>query len=68
MSYMLADPTVIRDFSWTGAENVEKAMAENKKWDLGLEGSPGFGRIAELLPQQFLSDFSEPMRRCDTSS
>ncbi|RCN29063.1 VWA protein [Ancylostoma caninum] len=25
------DPKVIRDFSWTGAESVEKTMAENKR-------------------------------------
>ncbi|KHJ86895.1 VWA protein [Oesophagostomum dentatum] len=25
------DPKVIRDFSWTGAESVEKAMTENKR-------------------------------------
>lgn len=39
------DPTVIRDFSWTGAENVEKAMAENKKAD-------------ETMRHQFIGTYS----------
>ncbi|WKX97787.1 hypothetical protein Q1695_013454 [Nippostrongylus brasiliensis] len=39
------DPKVIRDFSWTGAENVEKVMAENKRAD-------------ETMRHQFIGTYS----------
>ncbi|KAK5967780.1 hypothetical protein GCK32_015844 [Trichostrongylus colubriformis] len=39
------DAAVIRDFSWTGAENVEKTMAENKRAD-------------ETMRHQFIGTYS----------
>ncbi|EYC43709.1 hypothetical protein Y032_0483g2295 [Ancylostoma ceylanicum] len=39
------DPKVIRDFSWTGAESVEKTMAENKRED-------------ETMRHQFIGTYS----------
>ncbi|KAK6738793.1 hypothetical protein RB195_020726 [Necator americanus] len=39
------DPKVIRDFSWTGADSVEKTMAENKRED-------------ETMRHQFIGTYS----------
>ncbi|KJH40520.1 VWA protein, partial [Dictyocaulus viviparus] len=39
------DPKVIRDFSWTGAENIEKTMAENE-------------RTYETMRHQFIGTYS----------